>query len=402
MDLRLLDIGEGPSGPEVLLVGDWAIAREAPSLELKPSAAFFFNLEGPLREARYPDGPVRKVGPRIWNAGLPQLDVPTFANLANNHMMDFGVDVAKETQKRLATEGFMHGGLSPSLDQFPKPTSFEILGKRWAVLAVADPQFGTADANSFGVTPVCPALYESIREAASSHDVVCLSIHAGQENLTIPSPGRRDLYRSFVDAGAQIVWGHHSHVAQVWEQYRQGVIFYGLGNFAVDPHNWSEDKRFLWSLGIRVSVGPLRITVKPTVFQISSSTSLLVEESPRDLARKTLEPLQKLTALLSDAKRHEAIWRALATELFARHIAPAMGWGPKIQKRFVFWLANVLSGIGLHAPRNYRAMHRFHLISNAAHREVIETALAASAGLLNGQLDGEDELLVTEIIVNGG
>jgi poly-gamma-glutamate synthesis protein (capsule biosynthesis protein) len=56
-------------------------------------------------------------------------------------------------------------------------------------------------------------------------------IHGGFEWHTEPSRAQVALYRSFVDAGADLVLGHHSHVVQGLEAYNGGLIAYSLGNF---------------------------------------------------------------------------------------------------------------------------------------------------------------------------
>ena len=46
-----------------------------------------------------------------------------------------------------------------------------------------------------------------------------------------PSESQRALYRRFIDSGADLVLGHHSHVVQGLEAYRGRLIAYSLGNF---------------------------------------------------------------------------------------------------------------------------------------------------------------------------
>ena len=58
------------------------------------------------------------------------------------------------------------------------------------------------------------------------------------EDCPFPSPFLRAYYRQLIDAGANVVHGHHSHIAQGWEEYGGGVVFYGLGNAVVDPRKW--------------------------------------------------------------------------------------------------------------------------------------------------------------------
>ena len=60
-----------------------------------------------------------------------------------------------------------------------------------------------------------------------------VSVHHGEEFRHVPSPGVVRDYRALIDAGAGLVLGHHSHVAQGIEKYGRGIIFYSLGNFAM-------------------------------------------------------------------------------------------------------------------------------------------------------------------------
>ena len=66
-------------------------------------------------------------------------------------------------------------------------------------------------------------------------DVIVVSIHAGIEGITRPSPRQREIAHAAVDAGADLVIGHHPHVVQPVEHYRGKAVFYSLGNFVFNP-----------------------------------------------------------------------------------------------------------------------------------------------------------------------
>lgn len=70
--------------------------------------------------------------------------------------------------------------------------------------------------------------------------LIC-SIHWGLEFLDYPAPAQVELGRALIDAGVDLVLGHHSHVVQPVERYKQGLIFYSLGNFLFDL--WSENTK---------------------------------------------------------------------------------------------------------------------------------------------------------------
>jgi poly-gamma-glutamate synthesis protein (capsule biosynthesis protein) len=59
-------------------------------------------------------------------------------------------------------------------------------------------------------------------------------LHSGYEYIDVPSPDQQAAARAAIDAGADLVIGHHAHILQGVEYYKDGVIVYGLGNFAFE------------------------------------------------------------------------------------------------------------------------------------------------------------------------
>jgi poly-gamma-glutamate synthesis protein (capsule biosynthesis protein) len=73
-------------------------------------------------------------------------------------------------------------------------------------------------------------------------DVVIVNMHAGIEYKRTPSQSQIDFAHAAIDAGADLVIGHHPHWIQTIEQYKGKYIFYSLGNFVFDQM-WSQDTR---------------------------------------------------------------------------------------------------------------------------------------------------------------
>jgi poly-gamma-glutamate capsule biosynthesis protein CapA/YwtB (metallophosphatase superfamily) len=73
-----------------------------------------------------------------------------------------------------------------------------------------------------------------IAELAAEVDVVVVQLHAGFQFMSAPSDFVRDIARDAIDAGADIVIGHHPHVLQGAEWYRGKLVVYSLGNFVFD------------------------------------------------------------------------------------------------------------------------------------------------------------------------
>jgi poly-gamma-glutamate synthesis protein (capsule biosynthesis protein) len=59
-------------------------------------------------------------------------------------------------------------------------------------------------------------------------------LHSGYENINQPSPPQVAAAHAAIEAGAKLVIGHHAHVLQPIELFSDGVIAYGLGNFAFE------------------------------------------------------------------------------------------------------------------------------------------------------------------------
>jgi poly-gamma-glutamate synthesis protein (capsule biosynthesis protein) len=74
-------------------------------------------------------------------------------------------------------------------------------------------------------------MLEAIREAERSADLVVVTIHWGVELDTEPRAEQVELGHAFVEAGADVVFGHHSHRLQPVTHHRGRPIFWGLGNF---------------------------------------------------------------------------------------------------------------------------------------------------------------------------
>jgi poly-gamma-glutamate synthesis protein (capsule biosynthesis protein) len=65
-------------------------------------------------------------------------------------------------------------------------------------------------------------------------DLVVVLLHAGTEYAPTPSPDQEAVAHAAVEAGADLVVGHHPHVTQTVERYKQGLIVYSLGDALFD------------------------------------------------------------------------------------------------------------------------------------------------------------------------
>jgi poly-gamma-glutamate synthesis protein (capsule biosynthesis protein) len=162
------------------------------------------------------------------------------ANQSNNHAYDQGPDGLLDSLRQIRRAGLVPVGAGANDEQALRPAIFDVKGWRVAVVGideVIDPEYqvagpdkpGTAAGHDFSLA------LQAIRNAASRSDLVVVMIHWGVELDTQPRGYQVEEARRMIDAGADVVFGGHSHRLQPMETYRGRPIFYSLGNF-VWPH----------------------------------------------------------------------------------------------------------------------------------------------------------------------
>jgi len=199
---------------------------------------FLGNLESPLSAT-----PGRNSWDRVYRgsaeaaAGL-ELAPRNIVTLANNHILEHGPTILGETRAILDGAGIAHAGLSRDGTRDQGVLRWEQNGLSFSLLCdslVPDISGRTVDPRESEKW-----LLESLRQDES--DVRIVSLHWGDEYITIPSPEQRRLGRLLVENGAALVLGHHPHVLQPAEQIGSGLVAYSLGNFLFDQ-DWTSETR---------------------------------------------------------------------------------------------------------------------------------------------------------------
>ena len=250
--------GSGASAPiQVIAVGDIMLDGTArpvlgengydyPFAQVKRYFAgaqvVFGNLEGPLTEHGTPEqdktyvfhSPPQKVSRALKDAGF------NVVSLANNHTLDYGAEGLRETMEALDAAGIAHAGAGATLSQARQPVIVQAGGKRIAILAysLTLPETFYAEANKAGTAFGHEAyVRRDIAAARRQADIVLVSFHWGQEGKTALRDYQVQLGHAAIDAGAAAVIGHHPHILQAVEHYKDGVILYSLGNFTFGSYS---------------------------------------------------------------------------------------------------------------------------------------------------------------------
>lgn len=157
-------------------------------------------------------------------------------SLANNHIMDWGEEGLITTQSILQDRKIKFFGAGRSLATANRPIIFEKNGIKVAFGGYCKKGSYSATQNSPGAAVIDKEIIcQEIEKYRKVADFIFLSMHWGTEFVNIPDPKDVTLAHELIDAGADVIWGHHPHVIQGYEYYGNGLILYSLGSYIYSP-----------------------------------------------------------------------------------------------------------------------------------------------------------------------
>ncbi len=245
------------------------------------------------------EAPISDRGERAPNARLAMRCPPGMAmalrsagfkamSFAGNHCMDFGAQAFYDTLAHADAASLVLAGCGPDVDSACAPQWLDAGGLRVALVAACSilPDGYEAQSDSPGCAPLrafthyepvehdqpglpprihtfCLAadldrLRDSVSAARERADLVLVSMHWGIHMVPhVLADYQIEAAHALVDAGADAVFGHHSHLLKGIELYRGKPIFYSLGNFAIEqPHVWDPEISRSASFRHLVSLNP--------------------------------------------------------------------------------------------------------------------------------------------------
>jgi len=209
----------------------------------------FCNLESPLTN----DKEKAKNSSFIGYSIIPRLLANSKINIVsigNNHILDHGVDIFEETTNILERNGLFYVG------------KYENGLSNICILKKNDVKIGYAAFNGVDLHKINnPNIFAELNEStvklvlekmiSLGVNIKVLSFHWGDEYITIPSSYQIKLGHFAIENGANIIVGHHPHVVQPIEYYKNGLIMYSLGNCIFD---FLQSKQFKEGIIVEVSI----------------------------------------------------------------------------------------------------------------------------------------------------
>jgi len=228
VDTKLILLGDVMLGRSVmdksLTLNNPRYPFEKVADKLNTADIVFANLENPIIK----NCPTSITGLRFCT-DPKMIDGLKFANinvvnLANNHILNYGKEGLEETKKYLSQNGIKYVGDGNLEIIENNGVKFGFLGFNYV-----DGSFSTSDISL-------------ISNSKTQVDVLVIGIHWGNEYTSIPNNNQKMIADKILDAGADIIAGHHPHWVQSIEEKSGKYIFYSLGNFVFDQF-WSKETR---------------------------------------------------------------------------------------------------------------------------------------------------------------
>lgn len=268
--------------------------------ELKTDKSLLFgNLEAPFPGSMNAKSKKKEfAGNDLFASILKQMGVD-IVSVANNHILEHGEQGFQNTLHVLDHYGIQYVGVAN-----------EETASNLIIQKVGDLRVGFAAMN--GIHDILPnhsyaeltesAMYLAIKGLQTlGADVICLSVHWGNEYIHIPSWNQIHMARGAIDAGAHLIIGHHPHVVQPVEMYGNGLIIYSLGNFLFDML-WSNQVRRGMVIECTVRSGRVKsFTIKAVNIQ-HDYTPQLLDEDPW-LTKVLKKNYERMNELLEQGER---------------------------------------------------------------------------------------------------
>jgi poly-gamma-glutamate capsule biosynthesis protein CapA/YwtB (metallophosphatase superfamily) len=188
---------------------------------LKNSDIVFVNLEAPFVEnCPRTSGGLKFCSDPKMISGLKYANI-NVVNLANNHILNYGQIGLETTKELLAKNDILFTGLGDLVTMKVKNLTIGFLGFDYL-----DNKPTASD-------------YQLVKDSKAKVDILMVGVHWGVEYTDQATNTQRQIAKSLIDSGADVVVGHHPHWIQGVEYIADKPVYYSLGNFVFDQM-WSE------------------------------------------------------------------------------------------------------------------------------------------------------------------
>lgn len=342
--IRFSAVGDIAFGDHPLCIGFGAYSRfksfppvypfENVLSQLKRADILFGNLECALLQEKLNDNgydAVQMKGEARHIKGLAEAGFKVL-NFANNHCMQHGEESFRGTVHLLEQNNINYCGVNYDNHLIGKPVIVESNAIKIAFLGYSLRPRQYFEHNPLYSEGNIEGIVQDVIDVKEKADFVIVSLHWGDEFIERPSPEEICIGRRLIDAGADLIIGHHPHVLRGIENYKQGLIIYSLGNFVCDMV-WDNRLResLIFSCDItkngieNMELTPVFINdnFQPEIMADSNGKTLLqkVHRLSETLQAETLSDFdEKLKQYQADASDAQMLFRKKSHRFFMANI----------------------------------------------------------------------------------
>jgi AmmeMemoRadiSam system protein B len=263
--------------------------RSIKTLLLNPDISVI-NLEAPFVYSKNYNVPTGSTTFKAHPLGVEGLKLSgiNLVDLANNHFGNQGLEGMTDTFSILEKNNIQYIGAGVNRQSAHMPAIIESKGVVFGFLAYGYPDsLYVATEQGAGIAHM--NIEQAVRDVQilkKQAHVVMVQMHAGTEYTETPNQKQITFARAMIDAGADMVVGHHPHWVQKVEEYNGSPIVYSLGNLVFDQM-WSLETQqgvlakvvFDGSTLLRVEFTPIRIHDfgQPRVAELPSDQDAILE-----------------------------------------------------------------------------------------------------------------------------
>lgn len=287
---------------------------------------------------------------------------PSLVNLANNHIMDYGITGLANTIDTLNEMNIPYIGVGKSTLDMADSFNVVLKNKRICFYSCAENEFANATQFQPGANPYDPLeSFDRVKDLKKGSDFLIVLYHGGKEYYRYPTPNLQKICRKFIDSGANLVLCQHSHTIGCEEQYNRGTIVYGTGNF-IFPMGNNE----YWREGSLISVDvekEFRIKQSFVIQEKSKYSMANCQES-----RNILEAQQNRSQEIKVEGFVHTKFEKYSSSLLNRYLL-------NIYKPFGLRVINKVRGnvVDLHSTNKLLVLYNY--LNCEAHSEIIKSAL---------------------------
>ena len=216
-----------------------------------------------------------------WLTTLRQHGI-SHLNLANNHSVDQRRGGLISTAENCRKAGIIPVGMGENMQEAVQPVLlppstlhlppiylFSTLQLPLENFTYLPDQYSVSQES---IDSLCQRIHQLRTAEPSAYIIVCP--HWGIEHTTQPTPWQRRHAHALIDAGADIIIGHHTHTLQSIERYKEKPIYYSIGNFIFDQTKPINTRACM----VQIRIAPTSVEVETIPVEIRRCVPYVISE----------------------------------------------------------------------------------------------------------------------------